>query len=217
MQTKQMGVHTALESHNCAATYDQSSITTNICYVSKNMPANTITVFFVVRPTLMGTKSLYENGPDPLFCVLFNLMGTRMVQIRKAKSVWAFRKNITNGFGAQIRLRQRYKTANGFRTRRNCYYIRPITLLELKYIVTSARNAAAIAEGMVELFFYSREERTLAARSEVLEMLEVVEDRWFGRLDDDSPKVKWMRRVYPRVDYTQAPWTVAGTVDGCCA
>ena len=38
-------------------------------------------------------------------------------------------------------------------------------------------------------------------------MLEVEEDRWFERLDD-SPKVKWMRRVYPRVDYTQAPWTV---------
>ena len=55
---------------------------------------------------------------------------------------------------------------------------------------------------------------TLAARSEVLEMLEVKEDRWFGRLDD-SRKIKWMRRVYPRVDYSQAPWTVAGTVD-CC-
>ena len=27
-------------------------------------------------------------------------------------------------------------------------------------------------------------------------MLEVKDDRWFGRLDDDSPKVKWMRRVY---------------------
>ena len=39
-------------------------------------------------------------------------------------------------------------------------------------------------------------------------MLEVKEDsRWFGRVDDGSPKVKWMRRVYPRVDYTQAPWT----------
>ena len=45
-------------------------------------------------------------------------------------------------------------------------------------------------------------------------MLEVKDDRWFGRLDDDSLKVKWMRRVYPRVDYTHAPWTVAGTVDG---
>ena len=33
--------------------------------------------------------------------------------------------------------------------------------------------------------------------------------RWIGRLDDDFPEVKWMRRVYPRVDYTQAPWTVA--------
>ena len=39
-------------------------------------------------------------------------------------------------------------------------------------------------------------------------MLGVKEDRWFGRLDDDSPKVKRMRRVYPRVNYTQAPWTV---------
>ena len=59
-----------------------------------------------------------------------------------------------------------------------------------------------------------RIERTLAARSEVLEMLEVMEDRWLGRLDDDSPKVKRMRRVYLRVDYMQAPWTVAGTVNG---
>ena len=42
----------------------------------------------------------------------------------------------------------------------------------------------------------------------MLEMLEVKEDGWFEKLDDGSPKVKWMRRVYPRVDYTQAPWTV---------
>ena len=62
-----------------------------------------------------------------------------------------------------------------------------------------------------------RRESTLAARFEVLEMLEVKEDRWFGRLDDDSRKVKWMRRVYPRVDYTQGPWTVAGTVGRCYA
>ena len=48
-------------------------------------------------------------------------------------------------------------------------------------------------------------------------MLKVMEDRWIGRLDYDSPKVKWMRRVYPGVDYTQAPWTVAGTVDRCYA
>ena len=37
-----------------------------------------------------------------------------------------------------------------------------MTLLELKYIMTSARNAAVIAKGMVELrsiVFYSREER----------------------------------------------------------
>ena len=30
-----MGVHTTLESYNCAATYDQSSITTNISYISR--------------------------------------------------------------------------------------------------------------------------------------------------------------------------------------
>ena len=42
----------------------------------------------------------------------------------------------------------------------------------------------------------------------MLEMLGVKDGRWIGRLDDDSPKVKRMRRVHPRVDYTQAPWTV---------
>ena len=66
-------------------------------------------------------------------------------------------------------------------------------------------------------YVHRRESTTLAARSEVLELLEVKDGRWFGGFDDDSPKVKWMRRVYPRVDYTQAPWTVAGTVDRCYA
>ena len=42
----------------------------------------------------------------------------------------------------------------------------------------------------VHSFLLKIRQRTLAARSEVLEMLEVKEDRWFGRLDDDSPKVK---------------------------
>ena len=73
-----------------------------------------------------------------------------------------FSSKTTNGFGAQIRLHQRYKTANGFRTRCNYYHIWPITLLELKYIVTSARNATAIAKGTVDLrsiVAYSREER----------------------------------------------------------
>ena len=92
-----------------------------------------------------------------------NLMGTRFVQIRIAKSVCLERFKITNEFGARIRLHQRYKTENGFRTRCNYYHIWPITLLELKYIIiTSARNAAAIAKSMGELrsiVFYSREER----------------------------------------------------------
>ena len=39
-------------------------------------------------------------------------------------------------------------------------------------------------------------------------MLEDKEDNWFYGLEDYSPKVTWMRRVYPRVGYTQAPWTV---------
>ena len=72
-----------------------------------------------------------------------------------------------------------------------------MTLLELKYIMTSARNAIE-----VHSFLLKRRKRTLAARSAVLEMLEVKEDRRFGRLDDNSAKVKWMWRVYLRVDYT---------------
>ena len=35
----------------------------------------------------METKNLYENGPDPFFLFFFDRMGTRMVQIRIAKSV----------------------------------------------------------------------------------------------------------------------------------
>ena len=42
---------------------------------------------FSLRPALMGTKNLYENGPDPFFLFFFDLMGTRMVQVRIAKSV----------------------------------------------------------------------------------------------------------------------------------
>ena len=66
----------------------------------------------------------------------------------------------------------------------------------------------------VHSFLLTRRERTLAARSAVLEMLEVKEDRWFGRLDDDSAKVKWMWRVYPELTTRrhrgrlQAPWTI---------
>ena len=44
-------------------------------------------LFPPIRPTLMHTKNLYENGPNPFFSGFFNLMGTRMVQIRMAKNV----------------------------------------------------------------------------------------------------------------------------------
>ena len=105
-----------------------------------------------------------------------------MVQIRIAKSVWAFRYKTTNGFGAQIRLHQRYKTANGFRMRCDYYYIWPMTLLELKYMITSARNGCGgyrQGYGRIEVhsFLPKRKERTLEARFEVLEILEVKEDR----------------------------------------
>ena len=36
-------------------------------------------------------------------------------------------------------------------------------------------------------------------------MLEDKNDGWFGELKDKTSKVKWIRRMYPRVDYTQAP------------
>ena len=42
----------------------------------------------------------------------------------------------------------------------------------------------------------------------MIEMLEDKEESFFEGLEGDFPKVKWMRRVYHRVDYTQAPWTV---------
>ena len=35
----------------------------------------------------MHAKNLYENGPNPFFSGFFILMGTKMVQIRMAKSV----------------------------------------------------------------------------------------------------------------------------------
>ena len=83
------------------------------------------------------------------------------------------------------------------------FYIWPITLLELKYLCQGCGDCRE-GYGRIEVHSFSLERRkmTLAARSEVLERLDVKEDRWFGRLDDDYQKVKWMRRVYPRVNYT---------------
>ena len=69
----------------------------------------------------------------------------------------------------------------------------------MQLLLHLANNAGRIE---VHSFLLKRRERTLAARSVVLEVLEVKEDRRFGRLDDDSAKGKWMWRVYPRVDYT---------------
>ena len=74
--------------------------------------------------------------------------------------------------------------------------------------MTSARNAIE-----VHSFLLKRREKTLAARSAVLEMLEVKEDRRFGRLDDDSAKVKCGAYISELTTHrhrgpSQAPWTI---------
>ena len=112
----------------------------------------------------MGTKNLYENGPNSFF-FFFQSYGSEngpesYSQIRFERFVTGLQTDLVPRFVCTSDT----KTAkNGFRTRRNYYYIWPITLLlELEYIITSARNAAAIAKDMIELrviVFYSREER----------------------------------------------------------
>ena len=61
----------------------------------------------------MGTKNENENDPDPFFLMFlfFSIFGNK---IRAEKYVRAFRNKITNRFGAQIRLHQRFKTAEDF-------------------------------------------------------------------------------------------------------
>ena len=108
---------------------------------------------------------------------------------------------------------KRYKTAKGFRTRRNYYYSSSQQrLLELQYINNACQQCSGYRQGGGRVEFDSllkRRGRTLGVWSVVLEMLEDKEDCWFDELEDDSPKVKWMRGVYPHVGYTQAPLTVA--------
>ena len=74
-------------------------------------------------------------------------------------------------------------------------------LLELKVHSYLCQECGGYRQGYgrieVHSFLFKRRGRTLEARSEVLQILEVKEDRWVGRLDNVSPKVKWMRRVYP--------------------
>ena len=165
---------------------------------------------------------LCENGPNLFLFLFFQSYGNENGPDSYSHIHLSVRNNITNGFGAQICLHQR-KTVNGFHTRRNCYYIWPITLLELKHSGVHnhlCQNTAAIAKGMVEMrsiAFYSREERgRWRQRPEVLEMLKVKEDRcFFLRLDDDSPKAKWMRHCIPELTTrrhrgrSHAPRTVA--------
>ena len=158
----------------------------------------------------MGTKNLYENGPNPFF--FFQSHGNEngpdsysqirlSVSLQDYKRIWfpdSFAPAIQNckriSHAAQLLLHLANNTA---RTQIHNYLCQECGGYRQGY-------------GRIEVhsFLLKRRERTLAARSEVLEMLKVEDGWWFGRLDDDSPKVKWMRRVYPRVDYTQAPWTV---------
>ena len=169
----------------------------------------------VLGRLLWERKTYTKMDVIRFFRVFYSYWNENVVQIRIAKSVWAFRNKMTNGFRAQIRLHQRYKTANEFHTRCNYYYIWPImTLLELKYIITSARNAAAIAKGMVEvrsIVVYWREER----------------ERW--RQGPRCLRCAKLRRIGGLGCLTMAPrrssgcdacipdWLHAGTVDGCYA
>ena len=155
----------------------------------------------------MHTKNLYENGPNPFFLFFFKSYGYEngpdsYGQIRLSFSLQGYKRIwCPNPFAPVIRICKRISHA-------------------VQLLLHLANDAASRTQlhndlcqeyggyrqgyGRIEVhsFLLKRRERTLAARSAVPEMLEVKEDRPFGRLDDDSAKVKWMWRVYPRVDYT---------------
>ena len=165
-----------------------------------------------IRPALiMGTKNLYEKGPNPVFFGFFQSSGNEngpdsYIQIRLSVSYQDYKRIwCPDSFAPAIQ---------------NCKRISNAVQLLLHLANNSARTqihsylcqeCGGYRQGYGEIevhsFLVMRKERTLEARSDVLQMLEVKKDRWVGRLDDGSPKVKWMRRVYPRVDYTQALWT----------
>ena len=112
----------------------------------------------------MGTKNLYENGPNPFFLffsILWEREWSRFVQPNPfERFVTRLQTDLVPRFVCTSDTKLQTDFARGATI--TWYYIWPITLLELKYIITSARNAEAIAKGMVELrsiVFYSREER----------------------------------------------------------
>ena len=169
----------------------------------------------------MGTKNLYENEPN-LFCFFFNLMGWEREWYRFVQPN-PFERFVTR---LQTELVPRFVCTSD--NKRQTDFARGATILHLANNTSKTQIHNYLCQecggyrqeyGRIEVrsFLLKRRESTLAARSEMLEMLEVKDGRWFRRLDDDSPKVKWMRRVYPRVDYTQVPWTAAGTEDRCYA
>ena len=140
----------------------------------------------------MEMKNVTENGPNPFFLFLFNLMGTRFVQVHLEKSTRAFRNKITNGCGAQNCLHQQYKLQTDF--------TRGTMLLHLanNAVRTQIHNGLFQKQGSYRQGYgrsevdslLRRSRKTLATQSEVLEMLEDKKDMWFGGLEDDSPKVK---------------------------
>ena len=151
---------------------DVASTTTVMVIQTRNVISRKISVD--LRSTLMGTKNLNENGPNPLLLLLLNLIRTRFVQIRLKKSARAFRNKIANGFGRQICLHQRYKTAN---------WISHAAQLLLNLANNAARTQihnnlcqerGGYRQGYGRLEVGSslkRRERTLAVWSEVLEIL----------------------------------------------
>ena len=136
----------------------------------------------MLRPTLMGTKNLYKNGPNPFFFVFFQSYGN---------------KNSPNSYNSQIRLSvslQDYKQIwcpdSSAPAIQNCERISHAAQLLLRLANDAARTQIhnylyqecggyrqEYGRIGVHSFLLKGRERTLAARSEVLEMLEVKEDR----------------------------------------
>ena len=90
-----MGVHTTLKSRICAATYVQSSKIAKICYVSRNTPANTITLDGMVnvknikrRTEGCGKLASFEVAGTKTaeYCARHSLDGMVQVKSRKYKT-----------------------------------------------------------------------------------------------------------------------------------
>ena len=96
-----------------------------------------------IRPTLMGTKNLYENGPNPFLLLFFSILWER--EWSRFVQPNPFERLVTR---LQTDLVTRFVCTSD--TKLQTDFTRGATLL-LHLADSTARNAAAIAKGMVEL------------------------------------------------------------------